>query len=49
MDFCDQRTITDQAFRHLKGIYRLDMSNYNIEMITHKAFTYLKGIHSLNI
>jgi len=41
--------ITDKAFKNLKGIHTLDMSNCDQDTITDKAFEHLKGIHTLNV
>ena len=49
MSWCNQATITDAAFVHLKGIHTLDMSACPQATITDAAFAHLKGIHSLNL
>src|SRR3989338_1611563 len=47
MSFCHQETITDKAFKHLKGIHTLNISNIN--SIIDKTFEQLEGISSLDI
>jgi hypothetical protein len=46
---CAQATITDAAFRNLRGIHTLDMSGCNQPRITDAAFANLQGINSLNM
>lgn len=46
---CTQRTITDAAFSHLRGVHTLYMGDCNQSTITDAAFVYLQGIHTLDI
>ena len=47
MEGCNQKTISDNAFIHLKGIKILYMSSCNQVTITDNAFVNLKGIKIL--
>jgi len=49
MSGCDQESITDRAFSHLKGIHTLSMLCCTQTTITDKAFSYLNGIHTLDM
>jgi hypothetical protein len=49
MSNCTQAGITDAAFAHLRGIYKLEMSLCNQESITDAAFEHLRGIHALDM
>jgi hypothetical protein len=42
---CDQATLTDAAFVHLRGIQLLNMSS--CRQLTDAAFAHLRGIHTL--
>jgi hypothetical protein len=44
---CNQATITDDAFAHLKGIHTLHMYGCNQATITDAAFVHLKGIKNI--
>jgi hypothetical protein len=46
---CNQPTITNNAFVHLKGIKELDMGCCRQHTITDATFIHLAGIHTLNI
>ena len=46
---CNQETITDAAFVHLKGIHTIVMPFCDQRTITDAAFKYLAGVHTLNI
>ena len=47
MTGCDQATITDAAFAHLKGIHTLNIRDCNGSLITHAANDYLFGTTNL--
>ena len=47
MSYCNQATITDAAFEHLKGIEKLNMCLCDQDTITGAAFQHLKGIKLL--
>ena len=49
MWFCDQATITDAAFEHLKGIHSLVMMGCNQATITGAGLEHLKGISRLGM
>ena len=46
---CDQNTITDAAFEHLKEIEKLNMCFCRQDTITDAAFQHLKGIKVLHM
>ena len=47
MGGCNQATITDAAFVHLRGIHTLGMAGCSQVTITDAAFTHLRGIYTL--
>jgi hypothetical protein len=49
MSKCTQKSITDAAFVHLKGIHTLDMSGCTQDTITDAALMQLQGITKLNL
>jgi hypothetical protein len=49
MEKCDQDTITDSAFQHLKGIQMLEMSGCNQDGISDSAFLHLEGIRGISM
>ena len=49
MSYCYQSTITDKAFKNLRGIHTLDMSWCYQSTISDKAFKNLRGISVLNM
>jgi hypothetical protein len=49
MSACHQNSITDAAFKHLRGIHTLNMFYCNQVGITDAAFEHLRGINTLDM
>jgi hypothetical protein len=49
MSYCNQQTITNNAFKYLTGIHTLRMNNCNQSSITDEAFLYLSSVRILII
>ena len=49
MSRCNQQTITDAAFVHLRNVHTLIMSVCNQQTITDAAFVYLRNVHTLDM
>ena len=47
MRYCNQRTITDAAFAHLRGVHTLNIRECH--RITDAALSHVSGIRTLNI
>jgi hypothetical protein len=46
---CNQETITDTAFTHLKGIHTLNMHSCDQDTLTDAIFSYIKGVRVLDM